>query len=243
MKALVFDLDGTIANTAGELTDALNDTFEQLSYPLVSESQVQKWIGGGAKELFTTALARVSGVSKANVATDAQFPRHLELFVASYSQRCATRAGLYLGAKELLHALPSLGIPCALLTNKESCYVQPLLAFLGIEHCFDLVLCGDTVTHRKPHPVGLVTCAQHFKISACEEMVFVGDSWIDVATARAAGIAMWACSYGYNRGQPIENEAPDRVITHLGEIHAALLGIPEIVPNNAEAPRFVTNHR
>jgi len=221
VRALVFDLDGTLADTAPELTDALNDSFSALGLPLAGEKLVASWVGNGAKELFITALAQTRGLGKEEILADPAYPAQAEQFQHFYHQRCGTRASLYPGGRELLDELAQTGIGCAMLTNKERLFTNKVLEHLGITDCFEPLVCGDTLATKKPDPDGLLYCAKQLGATP-EETVFVGDSWVDVATARAAGMPVWACTYGYNRGEPIANEHPDRLIDNLGQIPALL---------------------
>ena len=103
------------------------------------------------------------------------------------------------------------------MTNKEARYTQAVLDAHQLDAAFDRVVCGDTLAVKKPDPAGIESCLQQFGV-APERALFVGDSSIDVATARNAGIAVWVLPYGYNMGQPIAASAPDRVIADVSAL-------------------------
>jgi phosphoglycolate phosphatase len=96
-------------------------------------------------------------------------------------------------------------------TNKEGRYTRTVLDAHQLEPLFDRVVSGDSLSTKKPDPAGIQSCLDEFQVPATRAL-FVGDSSIDVATARNAGVPVWALPYGYNMGQPIEACKPDRVI-------------------------------
>jgi phosphoglycolate phosphatase len=208
---VMFDLDGTLVETAPEIHDAVNDTLRRFDLKEVSQQQVDDWIGQGTRELLVQALAHSGGTSAPTVrASDslgliaAEFDRH-------YQRRCGTRSRLYPQVRETLSALRGQGVKLAVVTNKEGRYTQTVLDAHQLAPLLDMVVSGDTLPRKKPDPAGLQSCLARFNVPR-HRALFVGDSSIDVATARNAGVAVWALPYGYNMGQPIAACAPDRVI-------------------------------
>jgi phosphoglycolate phosphatase len=120
----------------------------------------------------------------------------------------------------VLQALRGQGVYLAVVTNKEARYTQTVLAAHDLVPLFDRVVCGDTLPTKKPDPAGIQSCLAQFEVPATRAL-FVGDSSIDVATARNAGVPVWALPYGYNMGQPIEACGPDRVISDFSALTAA----------------------
>jgi phosphoglycolate phosphatase len=102
-------------------------------------------------------------------------------------------------------------VKLAVVTNKEGRYTATVLEVHQLTPLLDRVVSGDTLPSKKPDPAGIQSCLAQFDVPP-EKALFVGDSSIDVATARNAGVVVWALPYGYNMGQPIEACAPDRVI-------------------------------
>ena len=117
-------------------------------------------------------------------------------------------------------ALAAFVKPGARVTNKETRYTDRVLAAHGLHGAFDRVVCGDTLSTRKPDPAGVLACLREFGV-APGRALFVGDSSIDAATARNAGVPVWLLPHGYNMGQPIESAAPDRVIPDFGALLAS----------------------
>ena len=212
---VLFDLDGTLIATAGELADALNATLADLGLPQVAQATVEGWIGHGTRELLVQALAAAGGGPPEAVRRSAQLDQAVPSFDRHYRSRCGTRSHLYPHVREALHALRGRGVRLAVVTNKDGAYTHALLDRHGLTALVDLVVCGDTLPSKKPAPQGILHCLAHFSVSA-ERALFVGDSSLDVAAARGAGVRVWALTGGYNMGQPIEACKPDHVIASVG---------------------------
>ena len=208
---MLFDLDGTLVETAPEIMDAVNDTLGRFSLPLVSQQQVNDWIGHGTLELLVQALADRSGTPVEQVRTGDMLRQMVPVYDGFYQQRCGTRSHLYPHVRETLQTLRAQGVKLAVVTNKESRYTKVVMDVHQLGPMFDAVVSGDTFPAKKPNPVGVAHCLAQFGV-ARERSLFVGDSSIDAATARNAGVPVWLLPYGYNMGQPIESCAPDRVI-------------------------------
>jgi phosphoglycolate phosphatase len=208
---ILFDLDGTLIETAPEIADAVNDTLTRFELPPVTQQQVNHWIGHGTRELLIQALAYVGNTSAELVRHSDSFKLIEAEFGKFYQRRCGTRSHLYPHVRETLQALRAAGVKLVVMTNKEGRYTQTVLDAHQMAPLFDLVISGDTLPVKKPNPAGIADCLQRLGVVR-ERALFVGDSSIDVATARNGGIAVWALPYGYNMGEPIEACHPDRVI-------------------------------
>lgn len=214
---VLFDLDGTLVETAPEIADAVNDTLTALGHASVPLQQVNHWIGHGTRELLIKALAQAVDIPPEEVRASEAFGPIEADFGRHYQARCGTRSHLYPKVRESLEALRAAGVKLAVVTNKEGRYTQTVLDVHGLTPLFHRVVSGDTLPVKKPDPAAVHDCLQRFGV-ARERALFVGDSSIDVATARNAGIAVWALPYGYNMGEPIEACGPDRVIADLSAL-------------------------
>lgn len=214
---ILFDLDGTLIETAPEIADAVNDTLEAFDRPHVSQQQVNDWIGHGTRELLISALAFTDKTTTEVVRNSTSFSRIEASFGVHYQKRCGTRSHLYPHVRETLQALRGAGVKLAVVTNKERRYTKAVLEAHMLTPLFDRVISGDTLPLKKPDPMGVHDCLHHFRIRG-ERALFVGDSSIDIATARNAGVAVWALPYGYNMGQSIESANPDRVIADFSAL-------------------------
>ncbi len=216
---VMFDLDGTLIETAPEIADATNDTLTQFGLAQVTQQQVNDWIGHGTQTLLVQALAASRQTSQEAVRQADDFAAISAAFVVHYGQRCGSRSHLYPQVREVLHALKAQGVKLAVVTNKEDRYTQVVLDAHRLAPLFDRVISGDTLPTKKPDPSGIAACLAQFGVDRARAL-FVGDSSIDVATARNAGVAVWALPYGYNMGQPIEACQPDRVIADFSALTA-----------------------
>ena len=208
---VMFDLDGTLIATAPEICDAVNDTLQRFDLPEVTEALVNDWIGQGTGELLIQALAHSGKTSVAAVRASDTLALIYGEFDKHYKKRCGTRSHLYPQVRETLVALRERGVKLAVVTNKEGRYTNEVLNSHQLTPLFERIVSGDTLATKKPDPGGIQSCLEVFGIPR-HRALFVGDSSIDVATARNAGVAVWVLPYGYNMGQPIETCAPDRVI-------------------------------
>ena len=218
---ILFDLDGTLIETAPEIADAVNDTLKQFKLPAVTQQQVNDWIGHGTRSLLIQALAEVGRTTVQAVQAADNFPTIEAAFGVHYERRCGTRSHLYPHVRETLQALRAEGIKLVVMTNKEGRYTQVVLDAHQMSPLFDRVISGDTLPVKKPNPAGIVDCLERFGASR-ERTLFVGDSSIDVATARNAQVTVWALPYGYNMGEPIEHCQPDRVIADFSALTEGL---------------------
>ena len=220
---VIFDLDGTLVETAPEITDAVNALFAKLGLPPVEQPDVETWVGFGARRTLELALAS-SDAGRERLARGLD-DRLLHDFDAAYFAHCGTRSRVYPYVTEVLCALGAAGVQRALISNKERRLATRVLDAHGLSDDLELVICGDSVARRKPDPMSIHYCLKYFGIQR-EHIVMIGDSEIDVATARAAGIAAWAVTYGYNLGKPVAEARPDRLLKSFAELGPLLLGAP-----------------
>jgi phosphoglycolate phosphatase len=208
---VMFDLDGTLVETAPEIMDATNDTLRRFDLAEVTQQQVNDWIGHGTRELLIQALAFTGKTDVAAVRVSDSLGLIAHEFDKHYQRRCGTRSQLYPQVRETLVALRARGVKTAVVTNKEGRYTATVLDAHQLTPLLDCVVSGDTLPTKKPNPAGIAHCLAQFGVTK-DRALFVGDSSIDVATARNAGVAVWALPYGYNMGAAIESCNPDRVI-------------------------------
>lgn len=210
-ELFIFDLDGTLVETAPEIADAVNDTLAERGWSQVTQQQVNDWIGHGTLSLLLEAVASSTAQTVQAVKLSPDMGDLVAAYNRHYERRCGTRSALYPGVQQALDGLRALGKKLAIVTNKETRYTRAVMAAHNLDDAVDWVICGDTLPTKKPDPAGVLDCLKRFDI-APERALFVGDSSIDVATARNAGVAVWVLPYGYNMGQPIANCGADRLI-------------------------------
>lgn len=208
----MFDLDGTLLDTASEIAESVNRTLIEQGQAQVSQSQVRDWIGHGTGWLMRTAWASVAGEPD-----ETQWPSVMARFMHHYLQCCGTSSTPYPDVVDTLSRLDAMGVTTAVVTNKESRYTQRILQAHHLTEHFDLVISGDTYVVKKPDPAVIYNCINDAQSDA-QQSLFVGDSSIDVGCAKAAGVTVWAVPYGYNMGAPVADSAPDRVIPSIAEV-------------------------
>ncbi|EIT7184867.1 phosphoglycolate phosphatase [Serratia sp. SRS-8-S-2018] len=216
IRALAFDLDGTLVDSAPGLAAAIDMALEEMGLPQAGEERVGTWIGNGADVLVQRALrwAEAEG-------TPEQCSRLRERFDHFYAQTVDSGSRLFPQVQETLARLAAHGYPMALVTNKPTPFVAPLLAALGIGDYFSLVIGGDDVTEKKPHPAPLYLVLGKLGLRA-HELLFVGDSRNDIQAAQGAGCPSVGFTYGYNYGESIALSHPDRVLERFADLLPAL---------------------
>jgi len=219
MALVMFDLDGTLLDTASEITESANRTLSHYQLPQVSEAQVRDWIGHG-----TGWMMRQAWNSVAKPPDDAHWAQVMEIFVYHYFECAGSDSRPYPDVLDALAQLQDLGVRRAIITNKERRFTERILERHRFTSMFDLVISGDTYAVKKPDPTVIYNCLHALNVSAGESL-FVGDSSIDIATAKAAGVICWAVPYGYNMGQPIENSVPDRIVPTIKDVPLFFKGL------------------
>lgn len=209
---VMFDLDGTLLDSAPDLAAAVDAMLDRLGRPPAGLAKVRLWIGNGARVLVRRALA---DDMQHDAVDDAPADRALALFMELYGgSHALTR--VYPGVLDSLALLRTMGVRLAVITNKPERFVAPLLADMGLGE-FDWIVGGDTLPQQKPDPAGLLHVMRQAGVSAAQAL-FIGDSRNDIRAARAAGVGCVALSYGYNHGEPIASEQPDLVVDDLREL-------------------------
>ncbi|MEZ5456272.1 MAG: phosphoglycolate phosphatase [Lysobacteraceae bacterium] len=219
IQLVMFDLDGTLIETAPEISDAVNDTLRDAGLPPVSLADVQRWIGHGTFALLVTAVASATGQDIDQVRDSDALRALAPTFDQHYEARCGSRSHPYPGVRETLDVLRAQGVRMAVVTNKEARYTEAILTRHGLRAYFDVVISGNSLPARKPDPSGVLSVMQQLGVSP-ERTLFVGDSSIDVATARNAGIAVHLFPHGYNLGQSVHDAGADRVLDNFDQLRS-----------------------
>ncbi len=209
---VVFDLDGTLADTAPDLAAALNHALDRLGRPQVDREEVRHLIGHGARALLRKGLARSGDSSESLV--EQGYPHFIDYYAANVC--VGTRA--YHGLDAALAALRDGGVRLAICTNKPERLTHLLVDAIGWHGRFDAIVGGDTLAVRKPDPAPLAAAIAR---AGGGRAVFVGDSIVDADTARAARVPFVAVSFGFS-DRPAEALAADAVIDDFAGLIPAL---------------------
>ena len=209
-EAVIFDLDGTLVSSAGEIAAALNAALGELGLPPLALEAVASMVGRGVRVLVERALARHGAAGIDHDDALARFERH-------YAAIVGTEASLFDGVRAGLERLQGARIAMAVVTNKPRAFTVKLLERLGIAAFFTAIVAGDDGVRAKPAGDMLVAACRALAVPVSRALM-VGDSDNDVRAARAAGCAVWCVPYGYNEGRPPETLACDR---HVATIEQA----------------------
>lgn len=190
---VVFDLDGTLADTALDLTAAVNHALVALGRTAILADDVRRMVGHGARMLLRRALAATGGVD------DAEIARAYPVFMDFYGAHVADRSAPYDGVEAALTALAAEGVALAICTNKPEALARALVDAFGWRERFAVIVGGDTLAQRKPDPAPV-----HAAIARAGggRALFVGDSISDTDAARAAGIPCIALTFGFSDRPP-----------------------------------------
>lgn len=237
IRGVAFDLDGTLVDSAPGLTAAVDNALYALELPMAGEERVVTWIGNGADILIQRALtwarqeraALRAAQGKPSVDHDdipqAEQQAILRKLLDRYYGEVAEEGSfLFPAVADTLGALHAKGLPLALVTNKPTPFVAPILASLDIAKYFTVVIGGDDVKNKKPHPEPLLLVAEKLGLAPAE-LLFVGDSRNDIQAAKAAGCSSIGLTYGYNYGEPISLSEPDYIFDQFNELLPAF-GLP-----------------
>jgi len=188
IEAVLFDLDGTLADTAGDLAGALNRVRADKGLQAVPAAQLRAHASAGARGLLAAGL----GVTPDH----ADYPALRDAFLAYYADGLVITTRLFDGVAEMLDALEARNVRWGVVTNKAHRYTMPVLEALGLAGRAGAIVSGDTTAHPKPHPAPLLHAAETLGVapSAC---VYVGDDLRDVVAGNSAGMSTLVADYGY----------------------------------------------
>jgi phosphoglycolate phosphatase len=205
---IVFDLDGTLVDTAPDLTNALNDALTRRGYAVISQETIRSAVGFGARVMIEEALRRAGA--------EEDIDEMLADFLIHYEANIAAESRPFPGAVASLQTLAAAGAKLAVCTNKREHLTRKLLQALGLQHYFRSVAGRDTFTVSKPDP-GHLTGAIALAGGEPSRAIMVGDSDVDIATAKSAGVPSILVSFGY-APQGLDRLAPDAVIDHFDDL-------------------------
>lgn len=188
MHGVLFDLDGTLIDSAPDLAGAANRLRADHGLPPLPLAQLRPMVGSGARGMVGVAFGVAPG--------DERFEPLRDAFLAHYEAGLLERTHPFDGVEAMLSALEAAGIPWGIVTNKATRFTTPIVAGLGLARRAAVVVCGDTTPHSKPHPEPLWHAARAMGL-APEGVVYVGDDLRDAQAAKAAGMAMVAATWGY----------------------------------------------
>lgn len=214
-KAVLFDLDGTLLDTAADFADVVQQMTVQAARPAIEFMAIHKTVSNGARALVELAFEIQPG--------HPDFEERFETLLSLYAQRIlTTKATLYPGMDTLLLQLEKAGIPWGIVTNKPERFSRPLLESLGLSSRCSTLICPDHVSQSKPHPEPLLLACKQLNINP-QDAIYVGDHPRDIDAGRAAGMYTIAVRYGYLPDTPpVEQWQADLVVESVEHIRQRL---------------------
>jgi len=203
-EAVLFDLDGTLIDSAPDLAGAANDLRQAQGMPPLPFASLRPMVGAGARGMVGVAFGAKPG--------DAEFEVLRDAFLARYEQRMLQQTAVFDAMQPVLQSLEAAGVRWGVVTNKASRFTEPIVDGLRLRTRLAALVCGDTTPHSKPHPAPLLEAARQLGIDAAA-CVYVGDDARDVVAGRAAGMATLAAQWGYlGNGAGIHEWGADAVL-------------------------------
>jgi len=210
IRAVLFDLDGTLIDSALDLAGAANEMRIARDLPPLPFERLRPMVGAGARGMLGTALQVTPD--------DPRFSELRDEFFLRYEQRMTQETKPFEAVVTLLDALEARGMPWGIMTNKSQRFTLPLVKALGLDTRAGAVVCGDTTPHAKPHPAPLLETARRMGVAPAD-CVYVGDDLRDVQAGQAAGMPTVAVGWGYlGGGEPIGAWGADHVIQRPSDL-------------------------
>ncbi len=217
MKAagcLLFDLDGTLLDTAPDMIAALNRVLEDEGRPPIPTSRLRDHVSHGSAALVRLAFGERQA--------DADFESRKARFLRYYRDNLCVETTLFPGMAEVLDQAEASGVPWGVVTNKPGWLTDPLMEQIGLMTRAACVISGDSTAERKPHPLPMLTAARLAGVAPAE-CLYVGDAERDIQAGRAAGMRTLVAAWGYiDGGQQAETWGADGAVAHPGELRAFL---------------------
>ena len=209
----MFDLDGTLVDSAPDIAISMNEMLQQLGYPIHDLAQVRNWMGNGAGKLIKRALTgQMDGEPPKDLFKKAQ-----QKFFDLYEQNIHAESTLYQGVLEGLEELREQSYFIACVTNKPRRFTPPLLKAFNLNQYFNYLICGDDLAVKKPDPQVLQNVLSEANVGPMQA-VMVGDSASDIKAARSANIKSFCVRYGYHQGVGVDALGADYIIDSIEEV-------------------------
>ena len=211
MKACIFDLDGTLTNTLESMTYSVNLTLKEMGLSQITKDQCRMFVGNGARVLIEESL-KVSGDPKASKIEEA-----MEIYGRIFDRNCTYHVTPYEGIPEMLKALKDKGIQLAVLSNKPDRQTVKVVKEIFGDNIFDYAQGQKDGIRRKPEPDGVWYLMEQMQVSK-EECLYIGDSEVDAATGKNAGLKTIGVLWGFRDRKTLETAGVDDLIDRTDEL-------------------------
>ncbi len=210
VSAVLFDLDGTLVDSAPDLAGAVNLLRERRGLASLPYERLRPGVGSGARGMIGLGFGLAPG--------DEGFEPLRDEFLAVYERGLLERTAVFAEMAPVLDAIEAAGLPWGIVTNKAERFTFPVVRGLGLDTRAGAVVCGDTTPHSKPHPAPLLEAARRMAVEAAA-CVYVGDDLRDVQAGRGAGMRTLAAGWGYlGHGESIERWGADALLDRPGAL-------------------------
>ena len=217
-EALVFDLDGTLIDSAPDVRACVNRVLSGIGRRELTLDETKDMVGWGGRVLMEKALAKTG-----DKGSEAEVDAALEGFLKTYAQHPAEHSIIFPGVISALEAFRAAGVRMGICTNKPTATTPPVLKAMGLDGFFDVVSCGDAVPHKKPDGRHVRLVVEELG-ATIETAAMVGDSENDITAAINAGVRSVAVTFGYAH-VPLSELGADALIDHFDDLHQALIDI------------------
>ena len=211
MKACIFDLDGTLTNTLESMTYSVNLTLKEMGLSQITKDQCRMFVGNGARVLIEESL-KVSGDPKAS-----RIEEGMKIYGRIFDQNCTYHVTPYEGIPEMLKALKNRGIHLAVLSNKPDRQTVKVVKEIFGDNIFDYAQGQKDGIRRKPAPDGVWYLMEQMQVSK-EECLYIGDSEVDAATGKNAGLKTIGVLWGFRDRKTLETAGADHLIERPEEL-------------------------
>lgn len=211
MKACIFDLDGTLTNTLESMTYSVNLTLEEMGLSKITKDQCRLFVGNGARVLMEKSLKAVGDTDASRI------EEGMEIYGRIFDQNCTYHVTPYEGIPEMLKALKDKGIHLAVLSNKPDRQTVKVVKAIFGEELFDYAQGQKEGIRRKPEPDGVWYLMEQMHVSK-EECLYIGDSEVDAATGRNAGLKTIGVLWGFRDRKTLETAGADDLIDRPDEL-------------------------
>ena len=209
-QVLLFDLDGTLIDSAPDLAGAANDLRAVHGLPPLPHEALRPMVGTGARGMV--------GVAFGVFPEEPRFAELRDAFLARYAERLLEQTQVFAAMVPVLDALDAAGLRWGIVTNKAMRFTAPLVDGLGLSSRAAVVIAGDSTPHAKPHPAPLLEAARRMDVASAT-CVYIGDDHRDIVAGRAAGMGTLAAGWGYlGQGEPVHAWGADGVLSSPADL-------------------------
>ena len=214
-KLVIFDLDGTLIDSAPDLAGAINYMLKKINRETFDSNKIHEWVGNGALILVKRALSGDKSIDK-NIDSEL-LDRALDIFLKFYAKNLCVKTVTYPNVTETLKRLKDSGYRLAIVTNKPYDFVAPILEGLKLMEYFEYFIGGDSLSKKKPDPMPLLHVCEKLDVTV-DESVMVGDSKNDILASNGCGMQSIGVTYGYNYNESISVHNPTIIIDDFKDI-------------------------